>query len=315
MRGFLRHILFTSVVFYSLFFAAHIVYVVLTTRYVPANKPDLDWNYIDNINADWLFLGNSRTWVHIDPSMILNKLGHSSYCLAHDGGDVILVYQKLKKYHDDSKDLKKIFLQFDWTFIHERENLYGSEKFEHQFYLNKAMSQSLRDKEGFSKLNYWLPAVSISPTEFLKAAVGYRRADNPNGYHCKSLNWESKIDFMDFDKVREIEDFSRFGKTYYVDSIFEFCSVNNIELHGLILPVSPAVVANISESDYIKRFENLKKVYKTEGELYSFLDYKEFSNVDLFYNHTHLNCIGSQLLTEIIIERLIDSTGVVPHLR
>ena len=54
-------------------------------NYKTQNADMADWQKLEGINADIVFIGNSRTWHSLDADTASQKTGHNIYALAQDG--------------------------------------------------------------------------------------------------------------------------------------------------------------------------------------------------------------------------------------
>ena len=92
-----------------------------------AEKEYPTWNaiYEGKVNSDLLIFGSSRAWIHIDPTMISDSLGISSYNLGIDGHNFWLQnlrYRELLKYN---KMPKFIICSLDYFTLKKNKELYN----------------------------------------------------------------------------------------------------------------------------------------------------------------------------------------------
>src|SRR6476646_4189187 len=89
------------------------------TKQVNAGKRyyfQADWHDLKNHNSDVLFVGNSRTWVHVDPFAIQNRFHIKCEVIAQDGQGAQILWLKFKQYVNNNKTPREIYLQFDpWS--------------------------------------------------------------------------------------------------------------------------------------------------------------------------------------------------------
>ena len=62
------------------------------------NADMADWQKLGGINADIVFIGNSRTWHSLDAHEASQKTGINIYALAQDGWQARLLNRKLRAY-------------------------------------------------------------------------------------------------------------------------------------------------------------------------------------------------------------------------
>lgn len=296
-----RFILKTTVlviILYSTLFILHILLDNLSSEYVQESKPNWDWSYIEELDKEELYVGNSRTWVHVDIQEISSKTNVKSYALAHDGGDIHILYLKLKKYLTFADSPSRINLQFDPTIITNRKDLYGIEKYAPELFLNPSMKTSLGEKLGYSSFYYYIPLISYSPMRIVKILTKYNKDNDPSGYCCQEKSWESPIDFHDTNQWDSIS----YESPAYLDSIFLICRNKNIVINAIIPPVSPSYSSKLDTSYFIKLFNRLTSFYETNGNIYDFSTL--ISDRSYFYNHSHLNCDGASIFTNQLINEL-----------
>lgn len=298
MKPFVYRLLLIVAGLYIFLLSFHLLLDELSISYVPGNDPNNDWSYIKELDVDELYVGNSRTWVHVDINTILRKTNVKSYALAHDGGDMHILYLKLKKFLNHTDKPSRINLQFDNTIIKERNDLYGLEKYAPELYFNSSMKSSLEAKLGYSNYYYWIPLISYSPARIFKVLTQYKKDDDPSGFACQEKSWESLVPFND---TTHFEPFS-YESSVYLDSIFELCKRKQIRINGIVPPLSPTYLNNQNLKFYEDLFIQLSDNYSNHGNFYNFST--SIDEPHYFYNHSHLNCDGAVLFTNILLAEL-----------
>lgn len=298
MKRFIFKTLSAVLMLYSSLLIIHLMLDHLSTKYVEANSPDVDWCFIEGLSVDELYVGNSRTWVHVDTEKIYSKTKLKSYALAHDGGDIQIVFLKLKKLLKYAELPSRINLQFDPFILTNHEELYGIEKYAPELFLNSSMKTALEGKLGYSLYYYFIPLISYSPERIFKTLIQYNNNVQPNGYHCQELPWESPIDFFD----TQYWDTITYESPVFLDSIFSLCHDNNIVINAIIPPLSPSYSSKLNTSYYFKQFIRLSRIYETDGNFYDFSS--SINERSYFYNHSHLNCQGASIYTDYLISEL-----------
>lgn len=289
---------------YSSLLTVHLILDYLSSNYVQKNNPNWDWSYIEKLDADELYVGNSRTWVHVDIEKISSKTNVKSYALAHDGGDIHILYLKLKKYLKFAESPLRINLQFDPTILRERKDLYGMNKYAPELFLNPSMKTSLKEKLGYSSYYYFIPLISYTPTSMVQILTEYNKDDNPSGYSCQEKSWDSPINFHDTNQWDSII----YESPEYLDSIFAICHDKNIVLNAIIPPLSPSYSSKLDRGYFIELFNRLTGFYETNGNIYDFSTL--ITERSYFYNHSHLNCDGASLYTDQLINELYKPTNI-----
>ena len=84
-----------------------------------------DWQVLDKINAQILFVGNSRTVTHFNSSAISSASGKSVYCLGTLGYSQELILHKLDVYLEKNVAPEILFLQVGPTFNKNTQSFYA----------------------------------------------------------------------------------------------------------------------------------------------------------------------------------------------
>jgi len=138
--------------------------LVIDKRMVAGNRYSFqgDWHDLANHNSEVLFVGNSRTWVHINPFTFTKKTKLTSEVIGQDGQRAQVLFIKLKQYLKSNKKPKHIVLQFDPIFYDEIDNLVGYADYAPYFYLDRLkFCRELDNKIGYNFLYHYIPLYSI----------------------------------------------------------------------------------------------------------------------------------------------------------
>ena len=89
------------------------------------------WNdlYNGNVDSEIVVYGSSRAWVHIDPIILENNLGKTSYNLGIDGHNFWLQYLRHKTLLKYNTKPKYIIFSVDVSSLYKRKGLHNLEQF------------------------------------------------------------------------------------------------------------------------------------------------------------------------------------------
>lgn len=119
-----------------------------------------DWHVVHAQKNDFLFIGNSRTWRHVDVKLLTETMGNKAYCLSQDGREARLLFYKLKAYLARNPKPEHIFLEFDPTIVNDimKNILFDKHKFMGYLYNDQLRINHVIEKQiGFSWLDVYIP--------------------------------------------------------------------------------------------------------------------------------------------------------------
>lgn len=269
------------------------------------------WNDIYNgkINSEIVIYGSSRAWRHIDPNLLKNKLGLSTYNLGIDGHNFWLQHLRHKTLLKYNKKPKYIIMAIDiWSFQKSTE-LYNAEQFLPYMLLNKDIINYTSSNKGFTSFDYYLPLVryvgnkkavvqSIENSIFFPKTLPKRK----KGYAGNEQNWNK--DFINAKKRMIYYEAKADPELIALFDNFLFeCKEKDIEV---ILVYTPEYFEGQkfvkNRKEIITLFENFSEKYKIP-----FLDYSNdeiCTKKEYFYNASHLNKGGATLFTNMLINDL-----------
>ena len=291
MKYFIKRLLYFSLFFFGPLFILEEILTSELNRGIRYNF-QADWHDLKNHNSEVLFVGNSRTWVHINPFEVEKQTGLSAEIIGHDAGDIQLLWLKFKQYAKNNCIPKYLFLQFDPFFVKTRIDIYGIENLRTCFYFRRGIEmEGLEYRDGFHFYYKYLPLSAMDLKGFIKFCL---RREVPNeysylrnkGFKAQKLNWEG--DWFVCPEETSVEDIS-----CYVDSFYHYCNRNSIQLYSVFSPLSPAAYKRVSGLERMERHHNsLNKILSSN---FIYLDYNSeilYNDSTLFYNHMHLNSKG-----------------------
>ena len=279
-----------------------------------AEKEYPTWNaiYEGKVNSDLLIFGSSRAWIHIDPTMISDSLGISSYNLGIDGHNFWLQDLRYRELLKHNKRPKFIICSLDYFTLKKNKELYNSEQFLPYMLRNKDIKNSTISYEGFSTIDYEIPLLRYygnynAVETALRFSLG--RLSNPitrvKGYQGRDEVWNSDFDNAKA-SIKRLEVTLDKPTLVLFENFLKECKSNNIKLIFVYTP------EYIEGQKFVSNREQIFGLYKKFSEEYQ-IPFYDFSNDSIsyqkkhFYNASHLNKLGSQLFTKKLIDTLKSS--------
>jgi hypothetical protein len=276
-----------------------------------AEKEYPTWNaiYEGKVNSDLLIFGSSRAWIHIDPTMISDSLGISSYNLGIDGHNFWLQNLRYRELLKHNKRPKFIIFSLDYFTLKKNKDLYNSEQFLPYMLWNYEVKEATFSYNGFSSLDYEIPLVRYygnynALETALRFSLGH--LSNPitrvKGYMGRVEVWNS-----DFDKakasMKSLEIELDNPTIILFENFLKECKKNNIKMIFVYTP------EYIEGQKFVSNRAQIMGLYKKFSEEYQ-IPFYDFSNDSIsyhkryFYNVSHLNKVGSELFTSQLIDTL-----------
>lgn len=259
-----------------------------------------------NINADIVFIGNSRALVHYDPALFHDRLGYSAYVLGMDGEG--FTSQKIIKdlYLTNNKAPKILFQNVD---IASFAPVKTYNKPPHLPYISY---KNVADFYAFNKDAYmeWL----LPMYKYRYYASNYNKLFNNDnvtkvrGYQEMDIPWrgENKKKNPTLDKSRPMDGFD-YKKGYdYLDELAQETLKSSTDLYLSWAPTYYERTARNQDkvTMLVNRFREFEKRY----DHVHFLDFTRDSltlDTIYFYNENHLNKKGVQIFNEEVIDSII----------
>lgn len=279
-----------------------------------AEKEYPTWNaiYEGKVNSDLLIFGSSRAWIHIDPTMITDSLGISSYNLGIDGHNFWLQNLRYRELLKHNKKPKYIICSLDYFTLKKNKDLYNSEQFLPYMLWNQEVKEATISYNGFSSIDYEIPLLRYygnydAVETALRFSLG--RLSNPitrvKGYQGRAEIWNSDFDNAKA-SMKSLEVTLDKATIVLFENFLKECKSNNIKLIFVYTP------EYIEGQKFVSNREQIMGLYKKFSKEYQ-IPFYDFSNDSIsyqkkyFYNASHLNKIGSQLFTKKLIDKLKSS--------
>ncbi len=300
MYFFLKKIsLFFALTFASYFFIG-IIFEKIIKKNLTNNQFQFqeDWHMKHPHSFEFLFIGNSRTWAQVDIDLMTKKQHEKSFCLAQDGRDSRILFYKLKKYLELNEHPKHIFLQFDPYFISENNDgtFYGKKNYLGYMYQDWLGINSIFENEiGFDRLEVFFPLKRYFSTIGGIPILYYHLTNTrPSDYSTfkygsvpQNRRWSPSSKWSQPDRTNCLLNFK------YIDAIVSICKAKRISL-TLFYPPQSFLSYQLVDHHLIKELS----AYASKNNLtYWNFNAIKYDNIQLFYNHTHLNTQGSNVFT------------------
>jgi len=259
-------------------------------NYEIQNADMADWQKLGGINADIVFIGNSRTWHSLDAHKASEKTGRNIYALAQDGWQARLLNRKLRNYLQQNRSPDIIFIQSDPAFCGTRTNWYSKSNFLKYLFLDREDLQDLmKAYEGYHWWDWSIPAIRYAglPGRYLTDATGsnmgiYRR----HGTLPESAGVQKRLPPIPMDDWK-----CSVKSTAWIDSLKRQCPSSQIVLWH------PPISQALFEKRDISAIASYSKEHNTP-----LLDLGKASLEDsLFKDNTHVNKFGSIWTTDTVI--------------
>jgi len=268
-----------------------------------------EWNdlYAGRIQADMLFMGSSRAWVHFSPQIFDSAYHLNSYNLGLDGTTVDMQLERFHIYLRHNRKPRYIIQEVGLhTAILRQKELpqyaqllpYLSDTAIWRIYKKQYENASLAERYfPLFKYNNQLPLIKEGILSFLgrgTAATKYK------GYRGQLLSWDSSFSNFVRDNPR--------GYALSIDStaidIFKdylkWCKEQDVKI---ILVYAPSYY---EAGRYITNLSDIKNLISDIAAEYDvpYLDYTENyldSNKRYFYNSQHLNKEGAEIFSRMVV--------------
>ncbi len=307
MKKFLKNIVF----FAGCFTICYLVFFYFTETGLKSSdyQENAEWNPIfdGEINADLVITGSSRAWMQINTKIIEDSLGLNAFNLGMNGFHFpmqVCRYQIYKKFNKKPKFMIQILDHFT---LQRRNNLF----FKSQFIPHlgdSSLASFTKQYEGFTWASYNIPYFKyFGSKEVVFAGLleyfGLKKFSSPKykGFDSKISDWTPGFDIEKKNKPEG----KRVGIQYDVVELFENF-IKDVKNDGveLILIYPPDY---IEFQNYITNRDSVLDIYRSLSSKHNirFIDYSNDTickSKKYFYDPTHLNSFGADILTNKIIQ-------------
>lgn len=283
------------------------------------------WNNTKNnqylLQADWhikrkqpikvLFIGNSRTWLHVDVKEFISQTRVSAYSLSQNGRGSEVLWYKFKKYMKNGSPPEFIYLQFDPTFTSLKglhaNTFYGKENYLSYLFLDNLEINNYFSKEkGYNDFEQYVPLIRyIGYKDLFMRHLLKQDKISTNDPFCdyRLFQYGSDPSKWEWGQTKESNWYSpqkTNGKLnlQYIDSFVNYCKQNKIHLHLIYPPQSYPSYVNVS-NDIL---DTLNHYSKQKNIPFKNFNSRIYNDSNLFYMHIHLNAKGAKLYTKELIQ-------------
>ncbi len=295
MKIFIRRLF----LFVILLYTGSLIIDILISKIAQPRAEFSSWKdlYSNNINADMLIFGSSRTMNHFNPQMIEDSLNLSAYNMGLSGSRIEISLLRLKEHlRICTKKPRYITLEIDWMTCDGAKIHYCPwQMFPYMLY-NKNIYKYTHDYKGFYTHYYLIPLVryvKYLPDIFKNRHRTYYR--NPNvlgkGFVVLTRSWDETTQNVNPFKASIPNE-----EKEYLKEFIDICRYNKIQLNMVYAPehikVNKIVTNRDTIIDYFKQLSTLNNI-----------PFADFSTLELcsdsvyFYNHRHLNIRGANKFT------------------
>lgn len=255
-----------------------------------------------NINADLVFIGSSRCWVHFDPKFFDTTFKLKSVNIGVDGhSEISMAIVRLSDYISRNETPKFVIFSFDPLIgagsFTNNTNYVHKNAFAKYAFLPSKKNLPIVDFFQFSDYEKYIPLYAILKYKILSTTLFMNNNDNWTkfGYEVHNENWDTtKIPVTDLIKKAYFKK-SEIGLiSKALDSLKLLCHDNNIQLLCIQTPVYKVVYDDLSFSETKKICFNLNIPFIDANQEYIRND------ISYFYNSDHLNKLGVDQLNILL---------------
>ena len=300
LKCFLNKLIIFSI---TLVFLLSCLDFVVTSGLKKSNYRDLPkWVEITNggIDAQVIIVGSSRALVHFDCEKISKKTGLSCYNLGLDGSNFKLQKEILELYLRKNKTPERLIWSLDINTLGEIDTFYGIENLV-PFMREPEIREIISIQNSNPEYLYYLPMIrykfnsNFIPIGLLSYLnlIKYRRRVI-HGYREMDLEWRQNY------HSNEAIGFEPKFNYIYKSNFFEFIKYLKSRSINISFLISPYFKSDFNSDISILNFENEFNSIASGIQIpvYSYLNSKLFSNKKYFYDYSHLNKDGVEILMD-----------------
>ena len=253
-----------------------------------------DWPDMHSLEADLVFLGNSRTAEHLIPTVACEGLNQSCYNLAYDGYSVQMGAYRLDYLLRNGKRKPKfVALQVDLSFClgdGTQRNFPMKEGVLRYFLLDQiGINRYFRNYGNWREWDAYVPLLRYKgfPLMIFKHLLGWNRWDRRSELGFWHTPKDIRFQLPKAPKNKDVN--------VPLSGIDSVCKANDIKLIGII-PPSP-------QSSFRPSDSALDSLARTM-EIFDFSDLFAGRETDFFYDGAHFTLDGSEIWSEAVNARL-----------
>ncbi|MBN2164902.1 MAG: hypothetical protein JW717_01360 [Marinilabiliaceae bacterium] len=301
MNLFIKKLILYSILSFGVLFLINYLLLLRVNNNITADHDNLEQTI--NVNADVVFIGSSRCWVHFNPSFFNEKFNLKTINIGVDGHtELSMAYSRLVDYLKGNDNPKYAVLSFDpfiraGSFEGTSENIVHKNSFSRYAFrpINKDW-QTIK-QFNFNTLEKYFPLYAIFKYDQLANCLfpNNNSSFTKYGYDRHDESWNTNI----FQLVSNLK--SKFFDTSEISAIKEaltkidkLCCNNRIKLICIQTPV----FENIYDKEAFRITKNICDTLNI-----SFIDANIRSirtDTSSFYNANHMNTSGVNKMNDYL---------------
>jgi hypothetical protein len=262
-----------------------------------------DWFDNANHNSQILALGNSRTWVQLNPFTIADSTLKSCEIIACDGQDPTLVFYKLKNYLKTNQFPEIMIVQFDANFYGRGREMYGSKNWSPGYFLNRIEFGNAKTYDGYKFYYQFMPLIGIDTKTRLKILRNQTIGED-SMFEKRRGYFPNDISFQGTWKTHNTINLS--SRNPHLDSIITLGLSNKTKIVLLTPPYTNILTSNSYHycDQLHTQYKELCNTYHLKFNWINLYNHPINQDISNFYNHQHLNKKGSDTFSKIVANKL-----------
>jgi hypothetical protein len=252
-----------------------------------------------NLNADLVFLGSSRCWVHFDPTFFDKTFKIQSVNIGVNGHtEIAMAILRLKNYLSKNNPPKFAILSFD-PLVNAGSEMDNSNFCDKDIYARYSFFPS---RKNLSFVNYfkfnlsekYIPLYSIFKYKMLDDCLSITKKYNMNCNHIVDKEWDTIHNPVTNTLKKSYSNKVQIATVNSLDELNNLCKRNNIKLLCVQTPVYKSIYEDLA-------FKNTAVICKTLN--IPFIDINKETlrnNIKYFYSPSHLNKKGVQEINQLL---------------
>lgn len=277
------------------------------------------WNalFSGQLRTDIAIYGSSRAWLQIDSPMMERELGKPTYNFGINAHNFWLQYLRHRMLCDQNQNPKLIIQTLDIHTLMKNKDLVNSEQFLPYMLWNSKIRKWTEGYNGFSIFDYQIPLVryyaKIQALREARSMWLHPERNKPQriqGYMGRDISWNGDFERA-VGKLKHYEVRPEAPSIALFEGFLKECRDSNIKV---VLVYTPEYIEG---QKLMHNRAGIIQMYREISAKYGipFYDYSSHSlsmQKKYFYNTTHLNKTGAELLTKDLIGKLRRQPGLAP---
>lgn len=297
----LKRILIGSIIVYVV---ALLLDVFISKSFLKSNLFEGELNtwcdiYNKKINEDLIIYGSSRSYVHINPTILDKKLALNSYNLGFNGQKIELIKFRHKELLNNEIYPKNVLINLDINLL-SNTNIFYPEQFIPLLLYKKEVYDLIKNQIDLTYLDVYIPLVRYRKFKYKEINMfhelykvyfysNYKHYSRKKGYRGMNYTWKDTK--VNKEKIL-------INKTHKKELEEIILDLKNHK-SNIILINSPEYYLQIESQENRDYIINIYKSIALKNRI-PFLDYSNDSlnfKKEYFYNTNHLNSKGADIFT------------------